>query len=171
MSLITINDGDEAKASVLRDNFNYLDNKIAQTENSVKETISNINSITANFKTEVDNTISDINQTIVQKINNVIINLSSSSNIQLQADRIHKASIGVNATIKLPTLTKSNEYVNVMLEFTLASGKTLTLPNNVLYPNGLAPVFIADGVSVQRLLFDTTDGGANWNCYYCWVGK
>ena len=86
--------------------------------------------------------------------------------IALGSDTIHTAEIKVDAILNLPILANDNDFINTMLEFTLDNGVSLTLPNNIIYSGGEIPELVADGITLNRLIFDTTTGGKNWMCYF-----
>ena len=97
------------------------------------------------------------------------INSLISPIVVLSADTVHTAQIKVNALLNLPELENDNNFVNTMLEFTIESGITLTLPANVSWQIGEVPEIVADGVTINRLIFDTTSGGDNWCGYHSYL--
>lgn len=66
MALITINDGDEAKAGVLRDNFTYLDNKINNSTVGVDAKISNVESNINNVQKNTQGLISALQNSVAE---------------------------------------------------------------------------------------------------------
>lgn len=87
-------------------------------------------------------------------------------NIILSADRVHTAAIKVSSNLMLPELSGSDKFVNALIEFTLNTNAALTLPDNLRYSGGEPPELIANGTVKNRLIFDTTNGGADWMCYF-----
>lgn len=172
MALIEIKPGDEADANIVMDNFNYLDERISEVNEKVNNIYSSVDVKISTLNTTIENNVNQLTEDLSKKINSEIERENGAlTSIVLKSDRIHQINITTNSTVILPTLEDNTKYINTMLEFTLKSSCSLTIPNNLSFCNGIAPTFIADGKTIQRLIFDTTNGGTVWNCYYNWVGK
>ena len=91
------------------------------------------------------------------------------ADVELSADKIHTAAILANAQIVFPTLDEDETFVNILFEFTINSSSSLTLPANVSWQIGEVPEIVADGVTINRLIFDTTSGGDNWCGYHSYL--
>lgn len=84
------------------------------------------------------------------------------SNFTLTKDRIHKGAITASCTLILPAV--SAKFHNVLIDFTLASGASLTIPTNVFWNYSITPAL--SNTLVNRFIFDTKDGGTTWKGYY-----
>lgn len=84
------------------------------------------------------------------------------ANFTLTEDRVHKASITSSCALNLPTV--STKYHNVLIDFTLASGASLTIPTNISWNYSITPAL--SNTLVNRFIFDTKDGGVTWKGYY-----
>ncbi len=165
--------GEKAIAEQVNENFNYLKQSLEQVNtllnNKIETNVQDINEgITQlNSDTKAISDIIDDRDTIL-KFGTVVIpdpiedGQIPTVEIELVADKVHTAAIFANSQIILPTLEDDTKYYNCLFEFTIAQDVTLTLPENIKWIRKLLPDIIADGLSVNRLLFDTTDGGANW---------
>ena len=118
----------------------------------------NINTILAKVDKELTVIVNDLGSISV-------------SAITLAENSIYRASILSNSEIILPILERNGIYINCMIEFTIVSEATLTLPSNVIFSGGEAPGIIADGTTINRLIFDTTTGGETWFCYFSSNGE
>lgn len=165
--------GEKAIAEQINENFNYLKQSLEQVNtllnNKIETNVQDINEgITQlNSDTKAISDIIDDRDTIL-KFGTVVIPDPTEDGqiptveIELVADKVHTAAIFANSQIILPTLENDTKYYNCLFEFTIAQDVTLTLPENIKWIRKLLPDIVADGLSVNRLLFDTTDGGANW---------
>ena len=84
------------------------------------------------------------------------------SNFTLTKDRIHKGAVTASCTLILPTV--STKFHNLLIDFTLASGASLTIPTNVSWNYSITPAL--SNTLVNRFIFDTKDGGTTWKGYY-----
>ncbi len=84
------------------------------------------------------------------------------SNFTLTADRVHKGNITAACTLTLPSV--STKFHNLLIDFTLASGISLTIPTNISWNYGIPPSL--SNTLVNRFIFDTKDGGTTWKGYY-----
>lgn len=88
---------------------------------------------------------------------------NKSTNFTLTANRVHTASITGSCSLSLPTVSTTTKYVNCMIEFSLASGQSLTMPS-VKWDWDYVPTF---STTVKNLiLFRTTDNGTTWRACY-----
>lgn len=92
------------------------------------------------------------------------------SNFTLLADKIHTASITASCTLSLPTLSSTTKFINCMIDFSLASGCSLTLPTGIKWAYGATPALSTTSGVRNRLIFDTDDGGIIWNGSYSQLG-
>ena len=165
--------GEKAIAEQINENFNYLKQSLEQVNtvlnNKVETNVQEINDEIANLNTNTD-AISDLidSRDTILKLGTIVMPDPTEDGqiptveIELEPDKVHTAAIFANSQIILPTLEDNTKYYNCLFEFTIAQDVTLTLPENIKWIRKLLPDIIADGLSVNRLLFDTTDGGANW---------
>lgn len=92
-----------------------------------------------------------------------VINLGSiTSNFTLTQDGIHKGNITASCALILPTV--SAKFHNLLFDFTLASGVSLTIPSNISWNYSISPSL--SNTLVNRFIFDTKDGGTTWKGYY-----
>lgn len=157
----------KAKADEVNYNFNCLKDDLKTVDNHLDEALTTINS-NINDLQVVDEiiTLGQITAPEADIDGNI-----PSAPINLVADRIHTANINASSSIILPVLSSSNKFINLMLDFTLSVDCSLTLPNNIHYSGGEVPELIADGVTINRLMFDTTTGGQDWICYFSSTGS
>lgn len=94
----------------------------------------------------------------------------SSGTKTLTADKIHTASITGSCTLALPTGLTGSKFVNCMIDFSLASGQSVTLPTGVKWNYGVTPTISTTTGVRNRLIFDTDDNGTTWNGYYSQLG-
>jgi hypothetical protein len=81
----------------------------------------------------------------------------------LSADGLYKAVLTGNSIVTLPTPTSGKLY-NIMFQFTMGSVYTLTVPGTVTWNYSVTPTYVI--TKVNRIIFDTIDGGTTWNAYY-----
>lgn len=94
---------------------------------------------------------------------NIVVLGNQSTSFTLTANRIHTANIASSCTLLLPTISTTTKYVNCMIEFSLASGQSLTLPT-VKWDWGYVPTF---STTVKNVIsFRTTDNGNTWRASY-----
>ena len=92
-----------------------------------------------------------------------VINLGSiTSNFTLTQDGIHKGNITASCALILPAV--SAKFHNLLIDFTLASGVSLTIPSNISWNYSISPSL--SNTLVNRFIFDTKDGGTTWKGYY-----
>lgn len=92
-----------------------------------------------------------------------VINLGNiTSDFTLTQDRVHKGTITTSCALKLPIV--SAKFHNLLIDFTLASGVSLTIPSNISWNYSITPSL--SNTLVNRFIFDTKDGGATWKGYY-----
>ena len=123
-----------------------------------------------------ENSSDAVNKSQLDNLSNAIANLtpdtvllgSINSNFTLVKDKVHTGNIISSCTLSLPTLSSSSKFVNCMFEFTIVNGITLTLPSNVKWNYGIIPSF--NNATKNRLMFDTSDGGATWSAFYAQIG-
>lgn len=169
--------GEKAIAEEVNNNFDYLkqslesvngtlNSKIDTTENALLKNIQ-----TLQEESELLSTIIDTRDTIV-RLGTIVPpdpledGSIPTAQITLEADRIHTAAVLANSELILPTLESNTKFVNCLLEFTLGSNCSLVLPVNVNWLNDQVPELIADGVTTNKLFFDTTSGSTNWMGYF-----
>ncbi len=169
----TFKAGEKAIAEQVNDNFNYIKESMDQISstlgaqiNSSQESLSEqIESIESQSQDLLD-LISDRDK--ILKLGTIVTpdptqdGQIPTADISLTADKVHSAAIVANSQIILPTISDNTKFVNILFEFTIAEDKTLTLPLNIKWQNGEIPSLTADGVTINRLFFDTTTGGTNW---------
>lgn len=131
------------------------------TDNKMYKKLSDEDSFTQCYEAKIADGFTRGEDGTITAINSII-----SPIVALSADTVHTAQIKVNALLNLPELENDNNFVNTMLEFTLSENCSLSLPNNIIYSGGEPPEITADGVTINRLIFDTTSGGDNWCCYF-----
>ena len=169
--------GEKAIAEQVNANFNYLKQSLEQLSTTLGSQISASEDLLGDDIEELQTQLQNIS-TLIQN-RDTILNLGSivtpdplpdgqipTADINLNADRIQRAAILANAQIVFPTLDDDEIFTNTMLEFTLSENCSLALPGTVTYSGEEPPEIAADGVTVNRLIFDTTTGGDNWCCYY-----
>lgn len=88
---------------------------------------------------------------------------NESGAVTLTDGKAHTMSVVDNVTLTLPSVA-SGKLHTVLLEFTLGAGKTLTLPGTVVWVYGNAPALSTS--LVNRITFDTINGGTTWRAYY-----
>ena len=92
-----------------------------------------------------------------------IINLGTiTSNFTLTQDGVHKGNITASCALILPTV--SAKFHNLLIDFTLASGVSLTIPSNISWNYSISPSL--SNTLVNRFIFDTKVGGTTWKGYY-----
>ena len=92
-----------------------------------------------------------------------VINLGTiTSNFTLTQDGIHKGNITASCSLILPAV--SAKFHNLLIDFTLASGVSLTIPSNISWNYSISPSL--SNTLVNRFIFDTKDGGTTWKGYY-----
>ncbi len=169
--------GEKAIAEEINENFNYLKQSLEQINNTLGSRIDSTNSTLGDDIEELNSGIDSIADNLSQKETIVRLGTINSpdpledgqiptAQIELQADRIHSAAILANSEIILPTLEDDDKMVNCFIEFTIDSQSTLALPLNIKWPEGEPPELVADGVTINRFLFDTTSGGDSWCGYF-----
>lgn len=84
------------------------------------------------------------------------------ANFTLTKDRVHKGNITASCALNLPVV--STKYHNLLFDFTLATGASLTVPNNINWNYSMSPSL--SNTLVNRFIFDTKDGGITWKGYY-----
>ena len=172
--------GEKAIAEQVNTNFNYLKQSLEQLNTTLTSQIANAQDALGEeietLQTQADSTSELISS------RDTILNLGTivtpdptqdgqipTADIELSADKIHTAAILANAQIVFPTLDKDETFVNILFEFTINSSSSLTLPANVSWQIGEVPEIVADGVTINRLIFDTTSGGDNWCGYHSYL--
>lgn len=173
----TFKAGEKAIAEQINENFNYLKQSLEQVNDTLGVRIDTINTTHADDVEEIRADIETISENITTE--ETILRLGSivtpdptedgqipTAQIELEADRINTASVLANSEIILPTLDDSEKYTNCLFEFTLNTDCTIALPANIKWSEGEPPEVVADGVSINRMIFDTTSGGTNWCGYY-----
>lgn len=173
----TFKAGEKAIAEQVNTNFNYVKQSLEQLNNTLGSKIDTTES-TINTKIEA---LEVTTQEIGDKIDDrdTIVKLGTivppdpqedgqipTAEISLSADRIHTAAILANSQLTLPSLDDENKVVNIMLEFTIGSTYTLSLPLNIKWASMETPAVVADGTTINRIYFDTTTGGTNWCGYF-----
>lgn len=146
--------GTKAVAAEVNENFEYVLDSLEEAENGFNNEITTVKSDIFNLQNQEGDLIIRLGD------------ITTQGTIPLSADRISSANITVASEIILPDLTNSDKFINTMLEFTLSTDVTLELPTNVIFAGGEPPQIVADGVTINRLIFDTTTGGNTWMCYF-----
>ncbi len=166
--------GEKAIAEQINENFNYLKESIDQINTTLGSRIDEANDT---LSADIENTNTNLDSLKESlELDETVVNLGNinppealedgqvpTAQIELEADRIHTAKILANSEIILPTLEDDTKMVNCLIEFSLNTDCTLTLPSNIKWPLGEAPELVIDGVAINRMIFDTTDGGQNWH--------
>ncbi len=173
----TFKAGEKAIAEQINENFNYLKQSLEQVNDTLGVRIDTINTTHGDDVEEIRTDIETISENITAE--ETILRLGSivtpdptedgqipTAQIELEANRINTASVLANSEIIMPTLDDSEKYTNCLFEFTLNTDCTITLPSNIKWSEGEPPEVLADGVSINRMIFDTTSGGTNWCGYY-----
>ena len=169
--------GEKAIAEQVNTNFNYLKQSLEQLSTTLSSQISACQDLLTDDIESLETQLQSLS-TLTQN-RDTILNLGSivtpdplpdgqipTADVSLSADRIQRAAILANAQIVFPTLEDDTVFTNTMLEFTLSENCSFSLPNNIIYSGGEPPEITADGVTINRLIFDTTSGGDNWCCYF-----
>ena len=169
----TFKAGEKAIAEQVNTNFNYVKQSLEQLNTTLSNKI-DINQETIN--TQIENLQADTDDVAelitsrdeILKLGTIVTpdptedGQIPTADINLTADKIHTASILANSQIILPTLENSTNFANILFEFTLGSQCSLSLPLNIKWLSAEVPEPAADGVTINRLYFDTTTGGTNW---------
>lgn len=178
----TFEAGQKAIAQEVNENFNYLKQSLDNVNSILEGKITNAKEL---LEADIDElqTKGEATQNLIET-RDIIVRLGTinapealgdgqipTAEFSLLADRIHSCAIAANANLILPEIDGNTKYVNCMLEFTLAEGKTLNLPENVKYSYGLEPDIIKDGIVKNRFMLDTTNGGETWMCYFSKDGE
>lgn len=169
--------GQKAIAEEVNSNFEYLKQSLEGVNSALEGKINSakdfLNEDIASLKTQSEATAELLNnrETIIRLGTiNAPDALEDGSiptaQFSIEADRISTAAIAANAALSMPKLNDNTKYVTCMLEFTLAQDKTLTLPDSVKFSFDFEPVYNDNGVTKHRFMFDTTDGGNSWMCYF-----
>ncbi|MFA7658008.1 MAG: hypothetical protein WCY19_01085 [Candidatus Gastranaerophilaceae bacterium] len=93
----------------------------------------------------------------------------SSGEIALKIDRNHIANATASFALSLPS-EKTDAKKTCDFNFYLASECSVTFPENVTWIYGLEPALIDTGITINRLHFETEDGGTTWIGSYYQVG-
>lgn len=99
----------------------------------------------------------------VEKSSEIIQLGNKSSNFTISANCLHTANITGSCSLSLPTISTTTRYVECMIEFSLASGVSLTLPT-VKWDWDYVPTFSTSAKNL--VLFRTTDNGTTWRAGY-----
>ncbi len=94
------------------------------------------------------------------------------ANFTLTIDRMHTASITTSCTLSLPS-GSSSKYRYCLLDFSLASSISLTLPTVGTYfkwKYGLVPTLVTTTGVRNQLFFESFDGGTTWIGSYVQIG-
>ena len=172
--------GEKAIAEQVNTNFNYLKQSLEQLNTTLSAQISD----TQNTLSKEIDTIQTQSNSISELIGSrdAILRLGTivtpdptedgqipTADINLSADKIHTATILANAQIIFPTLDDDEIFTNILFEFTINSTSSLTLPLNVKWTIGEIPEIVTDGTTINRLVFDTTNGGESWYGYHSYL--
>ncbi len=173
----TFKAGEKAIAEQINTNFSYIKQSMEQLNTTLSGQIysceDSLNSKIDDLEVDVQST-SDLisSRDEILKLGSIVPpdptddGQIPTANINLTADKIQTASILANSQIVMPTLENNTDFVNILFEFTIASEYTLTLPLNIKWVGGEIPEIVADGTTINRLIFDTTTGGTNWCGYF-----
>lgn len=169
--------GEKAIAEQVNSNFNYIKESLDQLNSTLGTQISNMESSLSGQIEDIETQSENIS-TMLDEMD-AIVKLGTivppdpledgqipTAQISLSANKIHTAAILANSQIILPTLESNDKLTNILFEFTIASDYTLSLPLNIKWSCCETPELIADGVTINRLLFDTTTNGTNWCGYF-----
>lgn len=173
----TFKAGEKAVAEQVNTNFNYIKQSLEQLNTTLSGQISNSEDILNTKIESIETQVNDTADLIADR--DAIIKLGTivtpdptedgqipTADITLTADRIHTAAILANSQIILPTLDENENYVNILFEFTIAVNCTISLPLNIKWISEELPNIIADGITINRMYFDTTTNGTNWCGYF-----
>lgn len=172
--------GEKAIAEQVNTNFNYLKQSLEQLNTTLGSQISNTQETLSKeietLQTQGDSTIELINnRDTILRLGTIVTpdptedGQIPTADVELSADKIHTAAILANAQIVFPTLDEDETFTNILLEFTINSTSSLTLPLNVKWSIGEIPEIVADGTTINRLVFDTTNGGESWCGYHSYL--
>jgi len=92
-----------------------------------------------------------------------IVIITTGGTKPLTANAVHTANFTSSTTLTFPAISTTTKYVNMMLDFTLSSGQTLTLPT-VTWDYAYTPTF--SNTVRNRVYFDTIDNGSTWHASY-----
>jgi len=108
----------------------------------------------------------------IEKASEVLPLGTVSANFTLTMDRICTASITASCTLALPTGT-STKYRYCMIDFSLASTASLTLPTvgtSFKWKYGVVPTLVTTEGVRNQLFFESFDGGTTWIGSYVQIG-
>lgn len=173
----TFKAGEKAVAEQVNTNFNYVKQSLEQLNATLSAQINNtqeaLNTEIESLQDDLQNTSDLINtRDEILRLGTIVTpdpmedGQIPTADINLSADRIHTAAILANSQIILPTLDDNTKFINIFFEFTLGEDCSLALPLNIKWSNEEIPDVFADGTTINRLIFDTTTGGTNWQGYF-----
>lgn len=93
---------------------------------------------------------------------------NKSTNFTLTANSEHEANITDSCEMLKPSIESSSKRTYCYIEFTLASGKSLTI-NGVKWDNDYVPTLRTDRVNCIMLRYKTSEGF--WRGSYKWGGN
>lgn len=98
----------------------------------------------------------------VKATSNVISLGNINTNFSINANRITTANIIESCTLSFPTITTTGKRIICSFIFTLTNGKTLTLPNNIIWKDGRSPIISTLSNTYNSFEFITDDNGITW---------
>ena len=162
MALINIEYGSLASSEIMNKNFMYLDDKIADTSESIMTSISSILSNIATINTrlnEISENMSDSVQNLVNSIDETKTKTKILVNKACMVPHWENSSM-VNLSVNSPYTVKSNGYVLILPETAgagniIINGKAVTFKTRAsIYDNGsqLVAIPVADGDIVSTTI-------------------
>lgn len=144
-------------------------NAVLTPSSQIMPTTSQVINMITEYAPQVD--LTAIYESLAQKADTDLENVSLfdvidlgniTANFTLTKDRVHKGNITASCALNLPVV--STKYHNILFDFTLATGVSLTVPNNINWNYSMSPSL--SNALVNRFIFDTKDGGITWKGYY-----